>query len=46
LFGILTWLNALVWIWGVMIVGGIANGLAVFFKFLAYDNCYDKGAAC
>jgi hypothetical protein len=46
LFGIAAWLNALVWFWGVMLVGGLANGIGAFFKFLAYDNCYDKAAGC
>ena len=46
LFGILTWLNALVWFWGIMLVGGLVNGVAMFFKFLAYDNCWDKLNGC
>ncbi len=46
LFGILTWLNALVWFWGIMLAGGLANGVGAFFKFLAYDNCWDKATGC
>ncbi len=46
LFGIATGINAMVWMWGIMLAGGLANGVAGFMKFLAYDNCWDKAASC
>merc|ERR1712013_145921 len=46
LLGIATGLNAMVWMWGIMLAGGLANGVAGFMKFLAYDTCWDKASAC
>ena len=46
LFGIASGINALVWMWGIMLAGGLANGVAGFMKFLAYDNCWDKTDGC
>ena len=46
LFGIATGINAMVWIYGIMLAGGLANGVAEFMKFLAYDNCWDKQNSC
>ena len=38
LFGIAPYINYIVWFWGVMVVGGLANMVGQFLYFLAMDQ--------